>query len=132
MNNFRARTITGFSMVFLLLFSLWYNHWFLEGIFLVVVILGLWEFYTIFTSGNLKPQKIRRGHGHPHAGGHGDPALLQRPARQRPEGSLLLSSQRRRGDLFPVHGAHPDSRGRADGRGGHHRRLPGRPSSWAA
>jgi len=58
MNNFRARTITGFSMVFLLLFSLWYNHWFLEGIFLVVVILGLWEFYTIFTSGNLKPQKI--------------------------------------------------------------------------
>jgi phosphatidate cytidylyltransferase len=58
MNNFWARTITGLSMVFLLLFSLWYNHWFFEGIFLVVVILGLWEFYTIFTSGTLKPQKV--------------------------------------------------------------------------
>jgi phosphatidate cytidylyltransferase len=45
-------------MVFLLLFSLWYNHWFFEGLFLVVLILGLCEFYTIFSSESLKPQKI--------------------------------------------------------------------------
>jgi len=58
MNNFWARTFTGLSMVFLLLFSLWYNHWFFEGLFLVVLILGLCEFYTIFSSESLKPQKI--------------------------------------------------------------------------
>jgi phosphatidate cytidylyltransferase len=58
MNNFWARTITGLSMVFLLLFSLWYNHWLFSGIFLVVTILGIWEFYRLFTSGFIQPQKI--------------------------------------------------------------------------
>jgi len=45
-------------MVFLLLFSLWYNHWLFAGIFLVVTVLGLWEFYTLFTSAGIFPQKI--------------------------------------------------------------------------
>ncbi len=58
MNNFLARTITGFSMVFLLLFSMWYNRWFFAGIFLVVTILGTWEFYRLFTSENIQPQRI--------------------------------------------------------------------------
>ena len=58
MNNFLARTITGFSMVFLLLFSMWYNPWFFAGIFLVVTILGTWEFYRLFTSEHIQPQKI--------------------------------------------------------------------------
>jgi len=58
MSNFQVRTITGLSMVFLLLFSLWYNQWLFAGIFLVVTILGLWEFYTLFSSGDIHPQKI--------------------------------------------------------------------------
>ncbi|MCX6283897.1 MAG: phosphatidate cytidylyltransferase [Bacteroidetes bacterium] len=58
MNNFWARTITGLSMVFLLLFSLWYSNWLFAGIFLVVVILGIWEFYTLFSSEEIQPQKI--------------------------------------------------------------------------
>ncbi|MCX6286579.1 MAG: phosphatidate cytidylyltransferase [Bacteroidetes bacterium] len=58
MRNFRTRTITGLSMVFLLLFSLWYNNWLFAGIFLVVTILGIWEFYTLFTSEEVQPQKI--------------------------------------------------------------------------
>jgi len=58
MSNFRARTITGLCMAFLLLFSLWYNHWLFAGIFLVVTILGIWEFYTLFSSTEIHPQKI--------------------------------------------------------------------------
>jgi len=58
MSNFQARTITGLSMVFFLLFSLWYNHWLFAGIFLVVTILGLWEFFTLFSNGETRPQKI--------------------------------------------------------------------------
>lgn len=58
MSNFWARTITGLSMVFLLLFSLWYSNWLFAGIFLVIVILGIWEFYTLFSSEDIKPQKI--------------------------------------------------------------------------
>ncbi len=58
MSNFWARTITGLSMVFLLLFSLWYNNWLFAGIFLVVAILGIWEFYNLFTSKEIQPQRI--------------------------------------------------------------------------
>jgi phosphatidate cytidylyltransferase len=58
MNNFWARTVTGLSMVFLLLFSLWYNQWLFAGIFLTITILGIWEFYSLFASGEIIPQKI--------------------------------------------------------------------------
>ena len=58
MNNFMMRTITGLAMVFILLFSLSYTYWLFAGIFLAVVILGLWEFYTIFSSEYANPQKI--------------------------------------------------------------------------
>lgn len=44
-------------MVFLLLFSLWYSPWMFAGIFLVISILGQWEFYSLFSSGGLSPQK---------------------------------------------------------------------------
>jgi len=58
MSNFKARTITGFSMVFLLLFSLWYDPWLFAGFLLIVVILGIWEFYSLFSSMEIQPQKI--------------------------------------------------------------------------
>lgn len=58
MSNFWARTITGLSMVFLVLAALYIDRLFFAGIFLVVVILGLLEFYSITTTEKYKPQKI--------------------------------------------------------------------------
>jgi phosphatidate cytidylyltransferase len=58
MSNFWARTITGLSMVFVLLAALWFSGWVFTGIFLVITILGLWEFYGLINSENCHPQKI--------------------------------------------------------------------------
>ena len=57
MSNFWARTITGLSMVFLLLFSMWHDPWLFAGIFLIVAILGVWEFYSLFSKSDILPQK---------------------------------------------------------------------------
>lgn len=57
MNNFWARTITGLSMVFLIIASLYLSKWLFALIFLVVTILGLREFYTVTTTGPYKPQR---------------------------------------------------------------------------
>ncbi len=58
MHNFRARTITGLSMVLILLWALYANPWFFAILFLLVVILGLWEFYGLVKSDDTHPQKI--------------------------------------------------------------------------
>jgi len=58
MHNFRDRTITGLSMVFLLLAALYFSPWFFAGIFLLVVVLGLWEFYSLVNNETTRPQKI--------------------------------------------------------------------------
>ena len=58
MNNFWARTITGLSMVFILIAALFLNEWVFAAVFLVVVILGLREFYGLITTTNRQPQKI--------------------------------------------------------------------------
>jgi len=58
MNNFWARTITGLLMVFILLASLYISNWIFSGIFLVITILGLWEFYTLVTTEDCRPQRI--------------------------------------------------------------------------
>ena len=57
MSNFWARTITGLSMVFILLAALWFSGWVFAVIFLVITILGLWEFYGLITSETCHPQK---------------------------------------------------------------------------
>jgi phosphatidate cytidylyltransferase len=57
MNNFWARTITGLSMVFILFAALYLNEWLVAGIFFVVTILGLWEFYQLVSSENCQPQR---------------------------------------------------------------------------
>jgi phosphatidate cytidylyltransferase len=57
MSNFWARTITGLSMVFLILASLYVDRFFFAAIFLAVVILGLLEFYSISETTDCKPQK---------------------------------------------------------------------------
>jgi phosphatidate cytidylyltransferase len=58
MNNFWARTITGLSMVFLILAALYIDRFFFALIFLVVVILGQLEFYSITSTVECKPQKL--------------------------------------------------------------------------
>ncbi len=57
-NNFWARTITGLSMVFLIIASLYFSRWGFAGIFGLVTVLGLWEFYSITTTEFSQPQKI--------------------------------------------------------------------------
>jgi phosphatidate cytidylyltransferase len=57
MGNFWSRTITGLSMVFILLTALWFSGWVFAVIFMVITILGLWEFYGLITNENCHPQK---------------------------------------------------------------------------
>ncbi|MBE0647318.1 MAG: phosphatidate cytidylyltransferase [Bacteroidales bacterium] len=58
MSNFWARTITGLSMVFLLVAAMILNYWILAALFLFVTIFGLWEYYSIFSSETIHPQRI--------------------------------------------------------------------------
>ncbi len=58
MSNFWARTITGLSMVFILLAALWFSGWVFMVIFLIITILGLWEFYGLLTNAGYHPQKF--------------------------------------------------------------------------
>ncbi|MCX6247929.1 MAG: phosphatidate cytidylyltransferase [Bacteroidetes bacterium] len=58
MSNFWARTITGLSMVFLILAALGLNIFFFAALFLIVTVLGLLEFYSITVTEECKPQKI--------------------------------------------------------------------------
>jgi phosphatidate cytidylyltransferase len=57
MNNFWARTITGLSMVFLIIASLYFSPWAFAFIFLLITVFGLWEFYTVTSNGDCKPQR---------------------------------------------------------------------------
>ncbi len=57
MSNFWARTITGLSMVFILLAAIWFSGWVFAVIFMVITVLGLWEFYGLITTENSQPQK---------------------------------------------------------------------------
>ncbi|MGE5424823.1 MAG: phosphatidate cytidylyltransferase [Syntrophothermus sp.] len=57
MNNFWMRTITGFSMVFLIIFLMYLRPMAFAALFLVITILGLLEFYSLTTSETVKPQK---------------------------------------------------------------------------
>jgi phosphatidate cytidylyltransferase len=58
MSNFWARTITGLSMVFILLAGLYFNEWIFASLFLVIAFLGIMEFYQIVSSDNCQPQKL--------------------------------------------------------------------------
>ncbi len=58
MSNFGSRTITGLSMVFILLAALYFSYWLVAAFFLVVVVLGLVEFYRLFTTDTISPQLI--------------------------------------------------------------------------
>jgi phosphatidate cytidylyltransferase len=58
MSNFWARTITGLSMVFLILAALYLDRLFFAVLLLAVVILGLLELYSITVTEECKPQKF--------------------------------------------------------------------------
>jgi phosphatidate cytidylyltransferase len=45
-------------MVFLIILSLYLSKWMFAGMLLVVVIFGLWEFYTLVSSESIKPHKL--------------------------------------------------------------------------
>jgi phosphatidate cytidylyltransferase len=57
MSNFWARTITGLSMVFILLAGLYFNEWIFAGLFFLIASLGMVEFYQIVSSEKCHPQK---------------------------------------------------------------------------
>jgi phosphatidate cytidylyltransferase len=58
MSNFWARTITGLSMVFILLAALCFSAWIFAFIFMVITILALREFYGLIATENCHPQKL--------------------------------------------------------------------------
>ena len=52
------RTITGFSMVFLIIFLMYVNPMAFAALFLLITVLGLWEFYSLTTTETISPQQI--------------------------------------------------------------------------
>lgn len=58
MSNFWARTITGLSMVFILLAGLYFNEWIFAGLFFMVALLGILEFYKLVFSDTCQPQRL--------------------------------------------------------------------------
>ncbi len=58
MNNFTSRTITGLSLVFAIVLSLVFSRWVFSGIILLVVVLGLNEFYEMVSTPTVAPQKL--------------------------------------------------------------------------
>jgi phosphatidate cytidylyltransferase len=58
MSNFWARTITGLTMVFVILATLFFTRLGFAALFLLVTVLGLLEFYTVAETSECKPQKI--------------------------------------------------------------------------
>ena len=58
MSNFWSRTITGFSLVFILLAAIYFSGPLFALIFLLITILGLREFYGLISSDECQPQKI--------------------------------------------------------------------------
>ena len=57
MSNFWTRTVTGLSMVFLIIASLIFSKFLFSLFFFFITVLGLWEFFRIIASDNCQPQK---------------------------------------------------------------------------
>ncbi len=57
MNNFTQRAITGAVFVVVLLGSILFNQYSFSALFLLITILGVWEFYRITSTDNTNPQK---------------------------------------------------------------------------
>lgn len=57
-SNFFKRTLTAGAFVAILLCATWFSHLTFSILFLIVTILGVWEFYTLSEKGGSQPQKI--------------------------------------------------------------------------
>ena len=58
MNNFWTRAVTGAVFVTVMIGCIWWSFWSMAGLFLVISILGLWEFYSLLENANHHPQKV--------------------------------------------------------------------------
>src|ERR1035437_7374575 len=57
MNNFFKRALTGIVFVVVLLGSIFLNQYTFYSLFIIITILGLWEFYRLNSNEQHKPQK---------------------------------------------------------------------------
>lgn len=58
MSNFWTRVITGAVFVAVMIGCIWWNYWSMAGLFFVITVLGLWEFYSLVKHKGIHPQKI--------------------------------------------------------------------------
>ena len=58
MSNFLQRAITGTLFVIVLIGVIVLGGWYMHGLFGLIVLLGLWEFFSLFKSTDIKPQKM--------------------------------------------------------------------------
>ncbi|HEY0031523.1 MAG TPA: phosphatidate cytidylyltransferase, partial [Bacteroidia bacterium] len=58
MNNFLKRTLTAGAFVAVLLGCTYYSQLSFSILFLLITILGVWEFYKLSEKGSNKPQKF--------------------------------------------------------------------------
>lgn len=58
MSNFAKRTVTGIFIVILIIFSVVISRYVFTGLFLIITILGLWEFYSLLEKVEIRPNKV--------------------------------------------------------------------------
>ncbi|MCF8296557.1 MAG: phosphatidate cytidylyltransferase [Saprospiraceae bacterium] len=58
MSNFFTRTLTGIAFVAVMVFSICWNQFVFISVFQLIVLLGIWEFYKMVETNNVKPQKL--------------------------------------------------------------------------
>jgi len=56
MSNFWTRALTGAVFVSVMMGCIWWNFWSMAGLFLMISILGLWEFYSLLKKVDFFPQ----------------------------------------------------------------------------
>lgn len=55
--NLIQRIVTGIIFIVVLVCAIWFSVWTMAGLFLLIVILGLWEFYGLAEKAGAHPQK---------------------------------------------------------------------------
>jgi phosphatidate cytidylyltransferase len=58
LSNLAKRTLTGTAIVLLVIFSVVLNRYAFASLFLLITIMGLWEFYTMLEKVEIRPNKI--------------------------------------------------------------------------
>jgi len=58
MSNLRQRLITGTIFVIVLVSCIWYSAWSMALLFLVITVLGLWEFYKLAEKAQAQPLRL--------------------------------------------------------------------------